>query len=119
MNVQPNYNNLSRKFFVICGVFLFLLAFLQATLLKANTHWMVGAPIIATIITTALYWHLRMNVWFWVIIAPIVVGEGILCFLIPLPYFEPAAPVLIALAIVDTLLMMMCVKVIGPKVGNP
>jgi hypothetical protein len=113
MDLKPNFENLSRPVTLLLLVVVMLFAFVENTATVSGAYWLSEAPLIAILLITAVYWHLRKQVWFWAVIIAVAATDGLLVVLFPVSLTVPSGPILLVLVSFNLLLLMACIQFVG------
>jgi hypothetical protein len=112
MDLNPNFENLRRPVLFLLAVVLLSYAFFENRYTSGD-YWLSEVPVVAALLTAAIYWQLRKEVWFWSIIFVAVVVQGGLSILFPVPLITPSSPILLVLVCLDLVLLAGCIRLIG------
>lgn len=112
MDLNPNFENLSRPILFLLAVVLLGYAFFENRYTSGD-YWLSEVPVVAVLLTVPIYWQLRREMWFWSIILVVVAVQGGLSILFPVPLITPSSPILLLLVCLDLLLLAVCIRFIG------
>lgn len=113
MKVEPNYDAVTRKAGFIIGCLAFLLSILIGYFWDYDKAWPAGLATGLLIVVVMFYWQFRKAIWFWLAVGMVMVIHFTLIAILPVRDPHYAAPLLLALALLDIWLSSLFVKMIG------